>query len=50
MHDVPGVRWRVFVVDVDGTPLTVVFGAPAKSFEQGVARLDTLLASVELGR
>ena len=46
MHTAPGVRWRVYVVDVDGTPLTVVFGAPTASFEKGVAKLEPLLASV----
>ena len=32
---------------VDGTPLTVVFGAPTESFDQGVAKLEPLLASVQ---
>lgn len=48
MHTVPQVRWRVYVVDVDGTPLTIVFGAPTESFRQGVEKLEPLLESVVL--
>ena len=47
MHTAPGVRWRVYVVDVDGTPLTVVFGASTASFEKGAKKLEPLLASVQ---
>jgi ABC-type transport system substrate-binding protein len=47
MHTAPQVRWRVVVVDVDGTPLTIVFGAPTASFDQGVAKLEPLLAAVQ---
>ena len=46
MHERPEVRWRIFVVDVHGTPLTIVFGAPTARFEQAVKRLEPLLASV----
>lgn len=47
MHTARDVRWRVFVLDVHGTPLTIVSGAPAGSFDDAVAKLGPLLASVE---
>lgn len=47
MHTVPQVRWRVFVVDAEGTPLTIVYGAPTASFDQALTQLEPLLASIE---
>ena len=46
MHTAPHVRWRVFVVDVDGTPPTIVYGAPEESFDQALKKLEPLLESV----
>ena len=47
MHTVPQVRWRVFVVDAHGTPLTIVYAAPIASFDQALTQLEPLLESVE---
>ena len=47
MHTVPQVRWRVFVVDAHGTPLTIVYAAPIASFDRALTQLEPLLQSVE---
>jgi hypothetical protein len=47
MHTNPQVRWRVFVVDAEGTPLTIVYGAPTATFDQALTQVEPLLASIE---
>lgn len=47
MHTNSDLRWRVFVVDADGTPLTIVYAAPIASFDEALTQLEPLLASIE---